>query len=527
MSDYEIVNQRDWCRYRVPSAGLTIGRNADCDIFLDDSLVSRRHARIHFEDNRPVITDLGSRNGIRINQQTVERAVLREGDEIQVGPVLLKLMKHPDSTLGRSVIPLDRADDLHDSIISSADNLRLPVLYRAARLLGSVFDPDELLDQILDLIFEALPVRRGFVITREAEGETAVHASKTLESAEEGPPLSQTLIRHVFEHGEAMLTLDAQDDSRFDGAASIVNHEIRAAMCAPMRGREKGVVGAVYVDSGTQSRAFKTGDLELLTAIAQVVGMAVENARLYRETLEHERLVAIGQATAGVGHCVKNVLTGIRAGSDFITQALEAEDLKLLDRGWPILKRSVDRIEQIVMNMLDYSRDRQPEYTPTDLNMIAIDVVELQRQRAEKHGVQLEIVNSGDCRAEVDSQRIYRALLNLVTNAIDACENSGGSVTVKAVCDETSCCISVADTGCGIPPEVRARIPDAFFSTKGSSGTGLGLACSYKIAAEHGGQIEIESEAGKGTVFRLYLPRKPAPPGSPRMTRITETGKKN
>jgi signal transduction histidine kinase len=265
------------------------------------------------------------------------------------------------------------------------------------------------------------------------------------------------------------------------------------------------------VDSGAEPTRFKSADLELLTAIAWVAGVAVENARLYRENVERERMAAIGEATAGLGHCIKNILTGIRGGGDIITKALEEKNLDFLKKGWSILSRSVERIDILVMNMLTYSKERQPQLGDVDLNQMAREVLEGLRLRAERAQVTVEFLPENTGMARVDGPQIYRVILNLVINAIEACEANHGQVTVRTAYEPEGWRMTVADTGAGIAPEIRPRLFQAFVSNKGSSGTGLGLACTHKIVQEHGGQITVESAPGNGSTFTVFLPQCPEP----------------
>jgi signal transduction histidine kinase len=514
MAEYEIVHEqadKTGRRYPVTESGLVIGRSPDVNINLTDQLVSRRHARVWMEEGAPVVEDLGSRNGVMVNGRKVQRAVLHEGDEILVGEGSFRIAQIPGSRVGQAVISQEKADVLHASIISESSGSRLPVLYRAAQLLGSVFDLDDLLEQLLGVIFEALPVRRGFILTLSPDSaEPVINAKRSLDGQEAAPPLSSTMLQHVYDHKEAMLTLDAQDDSRFDLADSIMSHEIHSAMCAPLRGRQD-VVGAIYVDSGAESTRFKSADLELLTAIAWVAGVAVENARLYRENVERERMAAIGEATAGLGHCIKNILTGIRGGGDIITRALQERNIDYVEKGWSILSRSVDRIDILVMNMLTYSKERQPQREETDLNQMVREVIEALRVRAERAQVTVEFLPENTGMARVDGPQIYRVILNLVINAVEACESNHGQVTVSTAYEPEGWRMTVADTGAGIAPEIRPRLFQAFVSNKGSSGTGLGLACTHKIVQEHGGQIAVESAPGSGSTFTVFLPQCPEP----------------
>lgn len=508
MADFELVlthpngvNER----FPIPPAGLCIGRGTDNDVVLSDKLVSRHHARLWKEGDALYLQDLDSRNGVEVNSQRVRRAVVNNGDLIQVGDAMLHVTVSGGSNIGQSILSVEKARAVHESILHEAGSGRIAVLYQAAQLLGTVFDLDVLVSEILGVIFGALPVRRGFVILTGKDGEPEIRATRSLETNDQGPPLSRTLISHVFEKGSSILTTDAQDDSRFDRAASIFGHQIHSAMCAPLRGRFE-VVGAIYVDSGTVPRPYTNEDLGLLTAIALVVGVAVENARLYKENMDKERLAAIGQATAGLGHCIKNILTGIRGGSEFIDKAIREENLKYLKTGWNIMSRAVDRIEMLVMNMLTFSRDRKPDRSLADVSSMIRDVFDGLRARAEKAHVEFVLDNLESGRIDVDAQQIFRVIQNLALNALEACETTGGIVTAESQYDQDGCTFTISDTGPGISPEVQAKLFQAFVSSKGSSGTGLGLACSHKIVREHGGTITAESTEGRGASFSVYLP---------------------
>ncbi len=512
MDEYELVLQKDGVNdtpYPIGPEGLVIGRAPDGDVVLTSQMVSRLHARVWFEEGVLMVEDMGSRNGIGLNGQRVTRSELNLGDELVIGDASFVLAKRFKATKGSSFISYKQAGILANEMVQKEGGGAAAILYKAAQLLGTVFDLDDLLTQILETIFDALPVRRGFILALSAEAEEPeIHASLSREpDTSEGPPLSRTLIRHVFEQKSAVLTLDAMEDSRFDASQSILRYAIHGAMCAPLIGRET-TVGAIYVDAGTEATVFTKEHLQLLTVIAWIVGVAVENARLYQENVDRERLVAIGQATAGVGHCVKNILTGIMGGAQFIDMAIEQQDLTYLERGWPIMSRAIERIENLVLNMLSFSRDHKPDLAPTDINGLVQEVFDIVRARATKKKVELEFQRGELHVAYADSRELYRVLLNLVTNALDACERKGGTVTVTTCSKPDGCYIEVKDTGQGIAPEVMSKLPQAFVSTKGSSGTGLGLACSYKIVREHGGKISVESKPGRGAKFTVFLPKQ-------------------
>jgi signal transduction histidine kinase len=171
----------------------------------------------------------------------------------------------------------------------------------------------------------------------------------------------------------------------------------------------------------------------------------------------------------------------------------------------------------MVMDMLSFSKDREPALEPTDLNEIVGDVVELMHSRAEELGVQLacKLCNTMP-RVMIDPEGIHRAVLNIVTNAIDACEGAQDarvSIVNEWDAQKSAARIRITDNGVGIDESDIGSIFQFFASSKGSRGTGLGLPVSRKIVAEHGGTISVSSQPGQGSAFTIELPmtRKPEP----------------
>ncbi|MDZ4859869.1 MAG: ATP-binding protein [Candidatus Hydrogenedentes bacterium] len=512
MAQYELVLQKDGqsiSTYHIGAEGLVLGRASECDVVLPDSLVSRRHARVWIESGQLKVEDLGSRNGISVNGERVVRLRVDEGDQLTVGShsfQITRATRHKALADTGSMISFEKAGDLFQKMMREPNSNQAPILYKATQLFGTIFDINELLHQLLDLLFEALPIKRGFILTRSsAQAEPIVNASRPADTERGGPPLSQTLIDHVFDNRDAVLTHDAQTE--FKGSDSVVNYGITAAMCVPLCGRE-AVVGVIYADSGDEEILFKAEHLKLLTAIGRVTGVAVENARLHKDAVDRERLAAIGQATAGIGHCIKNILVGIKGGAEFVDLSLETKEIKYIQKGWPLIRRSADRMEDLVLNLVTFSREREPERTPTDVNMLVGEIADTLKIHAERSKVTIDLVRSEVPRIPLDGLGIYRSILNLVTNAIDACEESGGRVTIRTHADARSIYIDVKDTGAGISPEFMPHLFEAFRSTKGSRGTGLGLACSKRIVNEHGGEITVQTKLGKGSKFTIILPAR-------------------
>jgi signal transduction histidine kinase/pSer/pThr/pTyr-binding forkhead associated (FHA) protein len=509
LARYDMAMRKDGAEinnFVVGRDGVIIGRASDCDVVLADSMVSRHHARFWVEDRLLKVEDLGSRNGVLVNGERVTRLRVEEGDNILVGTHEFVVTPHDKQEDPNHTLSFEKASGIYDRMVADHEKGHLPLMYKASLLLGTIFDQDELLQKILRLICEELPVKRAFILTVEKGSNTPkvrVSIPKVRES--EQPKISTTLIRQVFSERGAVLTLNAQED--FAAAESVLANDIQAVMCVPLCGREK-VVGAIYVDGGDSGVVFTTAHLEILTALGRVTGVAVENARLYKETVENERLAAIGEATASMGHCIKNILAGIKGGAEFVDVAIGKEDWKYVQKGWPLVRRSTSRMEDLVLNLLTYSRerDKQPTAESTDLNKLIQELVDATQASADRAKVTLKF-DTGDLpHMHVDSMAMYRALLNLVQNAIEACEEDGGTVTIVTSSDSNGVSIKVRDTGAGIDDAIRPQLFKAFATTKGSRGTGLGLACVHKIIEEHGGNIKVTSKKDKGTTFTVFLP---------------------
>jgi two-component system, NtrC family, sensor kinase len=238
-----------------------------------------------------------------------------------------------------------------------------------------------------------------------------------------------------------------------------------------------------------------------------------EIRHLQRELVHSERLAAIGQTVAGLAHGIKNILHGLKGGSYLVDIGINRKDEQKLRKGWDMIKRSIERTSNLVMDLLSYSKEREPEYDPCDPNAIAGEVCDLMKERAQQGGI--DLVRDFDPaigRVCMDPQTIHTTLLNLVSNALDACLFDEGPpkpwrVIVKTVSEaDRTIRFEVVDNGAGMTDEVKAKLFTSFFSTKGQRGTGLGLLVTRKLVQEHGGRIEVQSRIGEGTTVVMRLP---------------------
>src|SRR5262245_44888169 len=326
-------------------------------------------------------------------------------------------------------------------------------------------------------------------------------------------------MEHVLRKKEGVLVSDAARDERFNTGQSIVRFGIREVICVPMKGRHE-TMGVLYLDTystpgdvvtrGTPGK-FNEDHLALASALAHQAALAVEETRYHQAMLQAERLAAIGQTIAALSHHIKNILQGLRSGSDIIKMGLKDKNDTLIQQGWRIAEKNQGKIYDLVMDMLSYSKERVPAVETTDLNETVRDVFELMENHAREVGVKLELsLGEGLPAIPVDPEGIHRALLNIVGNAIDAVEGRPSPLVTLGtrLAEEGWLKIVVIDNGVGIPQEKLAEIFKPFVSTKGARGTGLGLAVSRTILREHGGDIVVQSQVGIGSKFLLKLPLK-------------------
>jgi signal transduction histidine kinase len=240
-----------------------------------------------------------------------------------------------------------------------------------------------------------------------------------------------------------------------------------------------------------------------------------EIKQLESEKLEAERLAAVGHTVAGLAHGIKNLITALEGGMYMLNSGLNKESIERVQKGMEMLVRNIQRISIFVKAFLSFSKGREIQAKMSNPADIAEEVVGLYSVKAEELGIILKNEKIGDIPpAPIDYESMHECLTNLVGNAIDACQMSNGTachVTVRAFEENGTIVYEVADNGCGMDYEVKKKVFTTFFTTKGLGGSGLGLLMTKKIVHEHGGSIDLKSESGKGTTFRIRLPRRRLP----------------
>jgi len=517
-----------------------IGRSSEA-LPITDNTVSRRHAELTPDGSIWYIRDLKSNNGTQVNGVNIkDRIRLEPGDEITVGITVLLFGIAPDERTFSPVLLTDDNEheiDVELTLPSSGDSYigdaidptaaaedHLRVIYALTSITASIVNKRELLDAVMILIFNEFKPERGVIMipgaTPEAPMVPGIIRYATPPQDEDAAKIRvSTTILNAAMDGDGVLSTNAMQDPRFAAGDSVQQYQIRSAICSPITFGDQPF-GAIYIDSSTVHHAFDRQQLALLNAIGQHTGLALANADEHLKRVNSERMAAIGETVANLSHSIKNILQGLKGGADVVEIGLHKGDLDISRNGWGILRRNLDRIASLTMNMLTFGRKLQLDLELTHINKIAHDIAQLMESICAEKGVALIVDADPEMPPiSVDPSLIHQAMMNLVSNAIEAVEPETGAVTVRVSFVESrpdtkkagavlrpSVVISVIDNGPGISHDRLAWIFEPFNTTKGLKGTGLGLAVTKRIAYEHKGRIRVESTPGAGSVFKVILP---------------------
>jgi two-component system NtrC family sensor kinase len=536
-------------RYELPDSPALVGRESR-SLPLSDNTVSRRHCELLPSDGEWIVRDLGSSNGTYLNGgRVMASAVLKIGDQIRVGRTLMVFGAQPGITrMSSGNVRLEGVESGMDSAImhtvqSSDDSLvlavpepaaaamaNLKILYQLAATFGSSFDVDQVVEIVMDLVFEHVKADRGVIMllnpgtdelipkvarTRDEQDRLSDPSETASSRGPDTIQASRTIVNHVLNTGEGVLSSNAMADKRFSKGKSVHNLGIRSALCVPIKARkltDKGgdeVIGVIYIDSSVKNYTYAPDQLRLLTAIGLQAGLAIQNAKLYQAGVQAERLAAIGETTAALSHSIKNILQALRGGADVVEMGLRGTNLTQASKGWRIVDRNLDKIYNLTLNLLAYSRPREPKLEMVNPKALINECLELIATAANEKGAMVVAdVDETQPAIPLDPSGMHQVMMNLLSNALDAVAPRKGLIQVFCRYDgenkETT--IEVVDNGSGVPPSMMQHMFQLFHSTKGNRGTGLGLAVAKKIVDEHEGSIAVRSMPDEGTTFTIRLP---------------------
>jgi signal transduction histidine kinase/ActR/RegA family two-component response regulator len=343
-------------------------------------------------------------------------------------------------------------------------------------------------------------------------------AVQTLESSGEEAFLAEALItrgiilcrlgkkqeaKPIFERAQRVA--ERCEDNEAAGRALLILIE---EMCEQLADDERREIGAQANQLLANSQQHATR--ERLRKCLETIAEAHTRHEAQREQEIHaQKMAALGELSFGVAHNVNNTLTGILGRAQLILR--NSNDPAKVEAGLELIIKSAEDGAHIIRRIQDFARQRPSrEFETIALAELLKDACEMTRPRWESRSefAPIRFALHADCKAQIkgDPVELREVLVNMVYNAVDAMP-SGGEVRVSVQETRERVIIHITDTGTGMGPEVKQRLFDPFFTTKGKAGTGMGLAVSFGIIRRHEGSIEVDSEVGRGTTFKISLPK--------------------
>jgi GAF domain-containing protein/CheY-like chemotaxis protein len=404
----------------------------------------------------------------------------------------------------------------------------LSVLHELSRAVTGQLDRAALLQALHTQLGRVLDVSHMVILLRSDDGDEFDIALRFVDGVRDDseprryPPGGPGLMGAVLQTGQALRTDDYGAECARRGVKPVASSErLRNWLGAPLGARDR-VLGVVALRSA--ERPFTEGEERLLVNIAHLAALALASARLYEDRtraygelaaaqdqlVRTEKLRALGEMASGVAHDFNNLLASVLGRAQLLLRRVQEPQL----RQWlQVIERAALDGAQTVRRLQEFTRIRRDQpLVPLDINQVVRDALDITQSRWKEEptsrGIVLEVrTDLGTVPAVLgDAAELREAMTNLILNAVDAMPE-GGTLTLgtRLVADRIE--VAVADTGVGMPAEVRDKVFDPFFTTKGPQGTGLGLSMTYGIVSRHGGSIAVDSTPGRGSTFRLSLPR--------------------
>lgn len=413
--------------------------------------------------------------------------------------------------LRRTTIDLERLAGQRESL-----TVRLERLQALATTMIGTLDIQEMLDLLCERLAALLDAPYGWVVLRDDTGRLrpAVCHNLPFPADERQSLADQEGYMALIERGRVVLITDERRHALTPAAEFTRSAPWMGVLTIPLVG-EKRALGAICL-AFEQVRGLDADNQRVLASFARQAAWALENARLFEELrhkqaelIQSSKLAAVGTFAAGIAHEFNNLLGGMLG---FAELGFRSDDVSDKDHSLEVVMQSCRRGRSITRGLLTFARRQEHHRALADVGEAISETLALIEIDLRKSMIdvvkEIDMVSLTVC----DLGQISQVVLNLLTNARDAMKPDGGTITVGLHERNGAIELSVADTGSGIPEEIRDKIFEPFVTTKGAlggsqtPGTGLGLSISYGIVQEHGGAIIVDSVVGRGTTMIVRLP---------------------
>jgi two-component system NtrC family sensor kinase len=402
--------------------------------------------------------------------------------------------------------------------ISVDSSINIETFYRVFRDVSTVVHSSTDVDEVLELVVwksSKMLDAKGAVLrilnleTHQLELGAAYGLGERYLS--KGVVSKEKIITDLCRQNKVIIIEDILTDPRVQYPQEAWEEGIRMILDLPLT-LKADVVGIIRMYFA-EKRTFSEEELDFVIAITEQCACAIDKARLIETqqarydhlALQTEKLSALGRMAAGIAHEINNPLGGILLYSTNLFKKVPKEGP--LKEGLEIIINETMRCKTIIQDLLEFSREKEPEKTLANINHIIEKTLGMLENEFHLRHMTVETNLSSEMSDNlVDVNQMHQVFVNLLLNAAEATQDNG-EINIRSQIDKARRCVRVeiADNGCGIPPEHISKVFEPFFTTK-AKGTGLGLAVSYRIVRNHQGEIQVSSKPGEGTRFSIEIP---------------------
>jgi len=385
----------------------------------------------------------------------------------------------------------------------------LDLLFNLEKELGKAYDVKEMLKNTTNLIPKALDVEDCIIFLLDDEGSkiTEGFGNRVKDNVIKNLDISieKGVVQQVVNSGEVYLTNDVSDIDLQDlqGLHSI-SSEVRQLACMPLI-NDKKTIGIIYlINKKGEHGYFSSNDQKILESLAGQIARGLENNRLKEQKMKADRLSAIGNMMSTIVHDLRTPMTNIYG---FVDLMLDEDDHDTREEYAEIVNDQINLLTNMTTDVLDFAKGKTTILPVKHaVDKLVKDFAKVFENDTKNKGFNFEWAVNTASMIYIDPEKIHRVFMNIMKNALEAMAK-GGTFKIQADEQNGEIVFSLADTGKGIPEEIRDKLFDSFVTSGKKGGTGLGLAIVKKVIEEHKGKIEVESEPGVGTTFKIYFPK--------------------
>ena len=385
----------------------------------------------------------------------------------------------------------------------------LNLLFDIEQQLSKAVRREELLEWQAMKIADSLQVESAFLALFDGnEDEFSTVIGHNIEESQKEvlkKITDNTLVTKALESGEILVINDFSGDD--SGQLKFFNENgmrVEHFICAPLMADTSAIGALLVFNKRVENDFFRQEDIQLIRSLSGQIARSLETYRLREEKQKAEHLASIGNMMSTIVHDLRTPMNNIQG---FVELMQEETDQELRTEFAEIVFEQIKALTSMTKDVLDFAKGKTsilPVKYPVD--KIINQFITLYEKDVTKQGFEFE----SDCQTAsmvyVDPEKINRVFMNIMKNALEAMEGKG-KFSISATEVDGEILFSLSDTGTGIPEEIRNNLFESFVTSGKEGGTGLGLAIVKKMIDQHKGRIEVESEQGKGTTFKIFLKR--------------------